>query len=756
MRKSVTLVAVALLAMGCFQKSDPNVSGPGTPDPTAADSVSPVGDVAEWACNVDGDCGDLVAGPCQEALCLAGTCVAQDVVPGTLCDFAQATDCVRGVCQMGADGLACVGATAANGTPCGEFYAACQGAGGCLDGVCQDPCDDGNPCTDGSCTQTGCVFTSNTAACNDGDVCTANDTCVDGLCQGEKVCDCSEDADCAGLNDGNLCTGTYECKNNGTCGIKQSTVVSCEETGFEPCQANVCNPENGQCDLVVAEDGAECDDLIECTDGDFCVAGECTGIAAITCEWQCDDQVDEDDDGLMDCEEPECWGVDPCPQPECGDDNCTALADEDCASCPEDCGECPPECGDGKLQLDNDEECDDGNPDSNDGCDSLCKVEPAPAAVGALVITEILNDPENVLDAAGEWFEVYNTTDAPIDINAWTLEDTGTDSHRIYQQGGVIVPANGYFVLGTNADVASNGGVTVDYEYGNFNLANKDDEVTLKSGDVVIDVVAYDDSVTFPNNKAIAMSLSPGKVSAVDNDDGANWCKAQDSYGGVDLGTPGAANPECPSCGDDVCNEDEDCGSCPGDCDCGAGFECLDSNCVALTANGGSCGSPADCASGFCVDGLCCDSACDGICQECDSSGNKGKCIPIWADSDPDDECGTCQVCSGQSSCKFVTAGLDIKNDCTKEAAQTCGFDGSCDGAGSCAFWDDETVAEAQKCNGNTAHAPDLCDGLGGLVDGGSSDCCPYKCAGPVCAQSCVTKNDCCGAATCDAGQCVL
>ncbi|TFH21566.1 MAG: hypothetical protein E4H03_10350, partial [Myxococcales bacterium] len=45
-------------------------------------------------------------------------------------------------------------------------------------------CDDGNPCTDGTCDSlTGCSFTPNDAnTCTDGDVCTDVDTCVAGAC----------------------------------------------------------------------------------------------------------------------------------------------------------------------------------------------------------------------------------------------------------------------------------------------------------------------------------------------------------------------------------------------------------------------------------------------------------------------------------------------------------------------------------------------------------------------------------------------
>src|SRR5690606_12448828 len=45
-----------------------------------------------------------------------------------------------------------------------------------------------------------------------------------------------------------------------------------------------------------------------------------------------------------------------------------------------------------------------------------------------------------------------------------------------------------------------------------------------------------------------------------------------------------------------------------------------------LAADGQICGNGAECLSGHCVDGLCCDAACDGDCQACDLAGSEGVC----------------------------------------------------------------------------------------------------------------------------------
>jgi predicted extracellular nuclease len=163
------------------------------------------------------------------------------------------------------------------------------------------------------------------------------------------------------------------------------------------------------------------------------------------------------------------------------------------------------------------------------------------AGPGDIVINEIMQNPNAVLDSAGEWFELYNPTGSDIDINGWTIKDEGSDSHVINNGGPLIVPAGGYLVLGNNADSTTNGGVDAGYSYGaNWFLANGDDEVVLLDGTLVeIDRVEYDGGPLFPDPTGASMALADP---ALDNNVGANWCTASTPYGNGDLGTPGAAN----------------------------------------------------------------------------------------------------------------------------------------------------------------------------------------------------------------------
>jgi len=755
MRKLLVLLAVAVLAVSCFQTSDPDPKEKGTPLPTATDTVSAPADVEGWAdgCMVDTDCAEMAVGPCQEAACEQGECVAVDKLPGANCETDAALgDCEKSWCQGGEAGMECVVAPAADGTPCGDFFAMCNGVGACLAGSCVDPCDDGNLCTDGKCTETGCVFTDNTAPCDDEDVCTENDTCTGGACVGTPIddCECSEDIHCDHLNDGDPCTGYAYCTADNNCEIKGE--VKCKATGQEPCFVNVCNPDDGECVEDAAEDGIDCTDGNDCTDADFCVAGECTGYAEVTCEWDCGDDVDEDDDGYTDCDDKECWGVGECPTPECGDSECTELADEDCVTCEADCGPCPPECGDGNLDADDGEQCDDGAKEPGDGCDENCKVEPVAAAEGAIIITEVMADPAVLEDSAAEWVELYNTTEAEIDINAWQLKDEGQDEITIFTLGGTIVPAKGYIVLAPTG-LDTNGGITAGfvYDYANFKLSNTDDEIIITTGLTEVDKLVYDNS--FPGDTGISMSLSLSKLTGAENDLALNWCDGAGDYDTDNAGTPGAANLECPFCGDDVCNGEEDCDTCA-DCACEATQDCVTGTCVDKKTNGTDCGDNLECASGFCIDMVCCDVLCDGLCEACDVVDNVGTCSPTAADQDGADDCGTCQVCDGMGACKNVDAGLDPLDDCTASAEATCGFDGTCDGSGACANWNDQTVAEAAKCTDDDSvfHDIDFCDGLGDFTDAGDVSCEPYKCdvAAPACFATCQTDAECFAGYTCD------
>lgn len=147
--------------------------------------------------------------------------------------------------------------------------------------------------------------------------------------------------------------------------------------------------------------------------------------------------------------------------------------------------------------------------------------------------------------------------------------------------------------------------------------------------------------------------------------------------------------------------------------------------------DGRACALGAECRSGFCVDGVCCQEACDGECEVC--AGPDGACGGVQP-GDPDSACGeTGRSCFGRGACRLplgrectgpadcgsgacVAAAFDVASQLCCE--QQCVPGQRCTGDGRCV----EPVADlGQACSG-----PDDC-ALGLCVDG---VCCDSGCDG--------------------------
>jgi hypothetical protein len=173
-----------------------------------------------------------------------------------------------------------------------------------------------------------------------------------------------------------------------------------------------------------------------------------------------------------------------------------------------------------------------------------CVPAPICPAIGAIIVTEIMQNPNAVSDNDGEYFEVYNTTNAPIELQGWVIKSLTTDSKDHTIATSLIVSSEGYVVLGKNSDTNTNGGVTVNYAYSsNVFLGNSSDSIALECGANIIDSVSWDNGATFPDPTGKSMELMADKYTASDNDAGANWEEATaEIVTGGDLGTPGSAN----------------------------------------------------------------------------------------------------------------------------------------------------------------------------------------------------------------------
>lgn len=158
---------------------------------------------------------------------------------------------------------------------------------------------------------------------------------------------------------------------------------------------------------------------------------------------------------------------------------------------------------------------------------------------------------------------------------------------------------------------------------------------------------------------------------------------------------------------------------------------CFDASVSVRRALGQSCACNNECLSGFCVDRLCCDSACDGVCRACNIASSPGTCTPIPA--------GKAPVVAGQ---------------CKQDTVATCGFDGTCSGTGACRKYPDGTVCMPGRCQGNSVSGTMVC--TAGVCKAGPTELCtPYVCnnATNKCFSSCTSTSQCDGR-VCAGGSC--
>jgi len=101
-------------------------------------------------------------------------------------------------------------------------------------------------------------------------------------------------------------------------------------------------------------------------------------------------------------------------------------------------------------------------------------------------------------------------------------------------------------------------------------------------------------------------------------------------------------------------------------------------------APGTSCTVGTECASGVCVDQVCCNDACGASCQACDVDGHRGACWPVTGSTSHGGRPG----CGGKDVCAGFCNGLQ-SGQCYFPGSETpCScrmlLMGSCDQAGAC------------------------------------------------------------------------
>ncbi len=162
-----------------------------------------------------------------------------------------------------------------------------------------------------------------------------------------------------------------------------------------------------------------------------------------------------------------------------------------------------------------------------------------------------------------------------------------------------------------------------------------------------------------------------------------------------------------------------------------------------------TCAFDAECKTGFCVDGVCCDRKCDGICEGCSKArklaGEDGVCGAVPPGKDVTGRCvlKLGEACTAKEECgpNFCSQGVCCDSSCEGQCL-ACNQPGK---AGRCSAINEGACGAA--CDGDHTlkqiGAPDV-------------DCAPFKCGGPRCNTTCASVKDCVAPAVCSLdGQCV-
>jgi hypothetical protein len=254
-----------------------------------------------------------------------------------------------------------------------------------------------------------------------------------------------------------------------------------------------------------------------------------------------------------------------------------------------------------------------------------------------------------------------------------------------------------------------------------------------------VDGVCCDTACT-ESCRSCALSARSGVCSPVIGAPDPGTCEGESSCGatgacGQTLGKACAAGGECASanCVDGVCCEQLTCGTCqacnlPGRAGSCAPLPALtddeNAGCTSSSTcdgiggckrkNGSTCSDVAACASGLCVDGVCCDDACEGTCHSCAVEGHLGTCSVVAGQQDA----VASMSCGGANICDALGAGT-----CKLQEGESCATDGDC-AFGKCQSYYEDADGDGY---GDVATADSRCDAsprprAGEILVGG--DCC--------------------------------
>lgn len=165
--------------------------------------------------------------------------------------------------------------------------------------------------------------------------------------------------------------------------------------------------------------------------------------------------------------------------------------------------------------------------------------------------------------------------------------------------------------------------------------------------------------------------------------------------------------------------------TCTDNAHCAPGAACFAGSCRSAAPS--SCTEDSQCPSGFCTDGYCCNSRCEGLCQ-------------------------SCAVPSAEGVCSFVRSGADPDLECSNGAA--CGL--TCDGEGACGGDAAGKQCAPAACAGSSVLLlAATCEATGASCPARAPvDCGAGVCRNAACTDRCNADSDCAESAECDEGVC--
>jgi len=277
-------------------------------DHPAVDAECDNGDFCDGAetCDPVNDCQDAASPDCDDA------------VPCTvdMCD--EAND----ECAHTPDDTACSDGVFCNGAETCDEMAGCEAATPLT-------CDDGIACTNDTCDEAGaaCVHQPNDVLCADNEFCNGVEICnPQSGCEAGSAQTCGDGVDCtvdtcdevndgcdhtpsnALCNDGLYCNGVETC--NAVTDCVSGAPVPCGDQFV--CTRDSCNETTDTC----------MHDFTTCVCGDMEITGneQCDPSAVAGTYEDCNDNIDDDGDGKVDCRDKDCK---PGARPEICDESCS-------------------------------------------------------------------------------------------------------------------------------------------------------------------------------------------------------------------------------------------------------------------------------------------------------------------------------------------------------------------------------------------------------------------------------------------------